>query len=100
MFRWSHKISQKNSLFSLDFLSDHRDPLEPYSKGANAITTRGKSMININTQGNDHIVKLNGDINFNVTKNEGGLVADSTVNIKLTNKDSYLNGNIIWSLIW
>ena len=35
-------------------------------------------------------VKINGDISFSVTRDgNSGLVANSAVNIKLTNKDSY-----------
>ena len=83
------------------------DALNVYSEGVlnmngnifidakNAVVTRGNSLVNINA-GADQIVRLNGDINFNVT-NDGnsGKIADSTVNLDLNNPDSYLKGNII-----
>ena len=63
-----------------------------------AISTRGYAETKINEDGKG-TVKINGDISFNVTHDgNSGLVANSTVNIKLTNKDSYLNGNIIKTL--
>ena len=63
-----------------------------------AISTRGYAETKINEDGKG-TVKINGDINFNVTHDgNSGLVANSTVNINLTNKDSFLNGNIIKTL--
>jgi outer membrane autotransporter protein len=58
---------------------------------ATAISTRGNSTININKDGTG-TVKLNGDISFNYYNTTG---VDSTVNLNLTNNESYLNGNII-----
>lgn len=60
------------------------------------INTRGNAVTKINTNGENSVVKLNGDINFNIT-NDGnsGLKANANVDIRLTNADSYLNGNII-----
>ncbi|MFR4384264.1 MAG: hypothetical protein ACLT4X_08565, partial [Phascolarctobacterium sp.] len=67
-----------------------------YTEAKNALIVRGFSEVNINTENKNNLVQLNGNINFNVT-NDGnsGLLADADVNIQLTNKDSYLNGNII-----
>ena len=63
-----------------------------------AIETRGNAVTNINQDGS-HTVKINGDIDFNVT-NDGnsGLNADAKVNINLNNADSYLNGKVNKSL--
>ena len=59
-----------------------------------AIETRGNAVTNINQDGS-HTVKINGDIDFNVT-NDGhsGLNADAKVNINLNNADSYFNGKV------
>lgn len=59
-----------------------------------AISTRGKSTININQEGTG-TVKLNGDISFDYDKDTSGTVIDSTVNLNLSNAESYLNGNIL-----
>lgn len=59
---------------------------------ATAISTRGNSTININPDGTG-TVKLNGDISFDYNDKTSGTPVDSNVNINLTNKDSYLNGN-------
>ncbi len=59
-----------------------------------AISTRGKSTININ-QGGKGTVKMNGDISFNYDEQTSKTTIDSTVNLNLTNEESYLNGNII-----
>lgn len=59
---------------------------------ATAISTRGNSTININQDGTG-TVKLNGDISFDYDAKTSGTTVDSNVNINLTNKDSYLNGN-------
>lgn len=59
---------------------------------ATAISTRGNSTININQDGTG-TVKLNGDISFDYNEATSGTTVDSEVNINLTNKDSYLNGN-------
>ena len=58
-----------------------------------AISTRGGSVIKINEAGNG-TVKINGDINFNYDAPTSGTAVDATVDINLTNKDSFLNGNI------
>lgn len=60
---------------------------------ATAISTRGNSTININEDGTG-TVKLNGDISFDYDDKTSGTPIDSSVNINLTNKDSYLKGNI------
>lgn len=59
---------------------------------ATAISTRGNSTININEDGTG-TVKLNGDISFDYDDATSKTTVDSNVNINLTNKDSYLNGN-------
>lgn len=59
---------------------------------ATAISTRGNSTININEDGTG-TVKLNGDISFAYDGKTSGTTVNSNVNINLTNKDSYLNGN-------
>ncbi len=59
-----------------------------------AISTRGYSTININKNGTG-TVKMNGDISFNYDNNTSKTPIDSTVNLNLTNEESYLNGNII-----
>lgn len=61
---------------------------------ATAISTRGNSTININKDGTG-TVKLNGDISFNYNKPTSGTTIDSTVNLNLTNAESYFNGNIV-----
>lgn len=57
-----------------------------------AITTRGHSTVNINTQGKNRVVKLNGDIEFNYDKDTSGTPIDSNVDLRLTNADSYWTG--------
>lgn len=59
-----------------------------------AISTRGRSIININKDGKG-TVKMNGDISFNYDEKTSKTTIDSTVNLNLTNEESYLNGNII-----
>lgn len=59
-----------------------------------AISTRGHSTVTINPEGTG-TVKLNGDISFNYDAPTSGTSIDSTVDINLTNAESYLNGNII-----
>ncbi|MDY3115041.1 MAG: hypothetical protein SOR95_03585 [Sutterella sp.] len=54
-----------------------------------AIVTRGNSFININTQGKDRVVKLNGDIEFNYDASTSGTTVDSNVDLRLTNAQSY-----------
>ena len=60
------------------------------------VSTRGNAVTKINVAGENNIVRLNGDIEYNIT-NDGnsGSKADALVDIRLTNADSYLNGNII-----
>ena len=67
-----------------------------YIEGKNAVVARGDAQVNINTEGKNNIVQMNGDVVFNVTNDgQSGLDADAKVNIKLTNADSYLKGNVI-----
>ena len=59
------------------------------------ISVRGSSTVNINTDGT-HTTKLDGDINFNITNDgKSGLNPNAYVNIKLTDSNSYFNGNIV-----
>ena len=65
----------------------------------NAITTRGDSLININTDGK-HTTKLFGDINFNYDEATSGTKVDADLNVNLTGADSLWNGNAVveWGL--
>ena len=65
----------------------------------NAITTRGDSLININTNGK-HTTKLFGDINFNYDEATSGTKVDADLNVNLTGADSLWNGNAVveWGL--
>ena len=58
-----------------------------------ALSTRGGAQTYINKDG-DKTVKINGDINFNYDEPTSGTAVDATVDINLTNSESYLNGNI------
>lgn len=60
----------------------------------NAITTRGDSLININTDGK-HTTKLFGDINFNYDEATSGTKVDADLNVNLTGADSLWNGNAV-----
>ena len=67
-----------------------------YTEGKNAVVARGDAQVNINMEGKNNIVQMNGDIVFDVTNDgQSGLDADAKVNIKLINADSYLKGNVI-----
>ena len=63
-------------------------------EGGSAILTRGDSVTNINTTGTN-TVQLNGDIRFDYSTLNSYTKVDATVNLKLTNSDSFLNGNIL-----
>lgn len=65
----------------------------------NAITTRGDSLININTDGK-HTTNLFGDINFNYDEATSGTKVDADLNVNLTGADSLWNGNAVveWGL--
>ncbi len=65
---------------------------DTYITAENVIVTRGNSTINIGQE--DKIVQLDGDIYFGYADNSGTVV-DADVDIKLTNANSYLKGNII-----
>ena len=58
-----------------------------------AISTRGYAETKINEDGKG-TVKINGDINFSFDGPTSNTPVDATVDINLTNKDSFLNGNI------
>lgn len=59
------------------------------------ISVRGHSTVNINAE-EKYTTKLDGDINFNITNDGGsGLISNAYVNIKLTDSNSYFNGNIV-----
>lgn len=59
----------------------------------NVIETRGESTIKIN-ENNNKTVKLNGDIVFSYSDETSKTTIDSDVTVNLSNKNSYLNGNI------
>ncbi len=59
-----------------------------------AILTRGNAVTNIN-QNNDKTVKLNGDIEFNYDKPTSGTPVDATLNLNLSNAESYFKGKIV-----
>ena len=65
----------------------------------NAITTRGDSLININTDVT-HTTKLFGDINFNYDEATSGTKVNADLNVNLTGADSLWNGNAVveWGL--
>ena len=66
-----------------------------YVKADNVINTRGQSLVEINKNNNaDNIVQLNGNIAFKYDGVSSGTTIDSKVILNLSNKDSYLNGNI------
>lgn len=59
------------------------------------ISVRGHSTVNINAEGK-YTTKLDGDIEFNITDDgKSGLKSNAYVNIKLTDSNSYFNGNIV-----
>ncbi|MDO4937769.1 MAG: autotransporter outer membrane beta-barrel domain-containing protein, partial [Sutterellaceae bacterium] len=59
-----------------------------------AINTRGHSVVEINPDGDtDSIVRINGDIVFEYNGIDSKTVINSTVNVKLTNAQSYWTGN-------
>lgn len=69
--------------------------VDAYSpEGASALLTRGDSTTNININGT-HTVQMNGDIRFDYSSLNSYTKVDSTVNLKLTNANSFLNGNIL-----
>ena len=58
------------------------------------ISTRGNAVTKINEDGS-HTVKLNGDIDFNITNDgKSGTKADAQVILNLSDADSYFNGSI------
>ena len=59
-----------------------------------AIVARGNSVIDINASG-DNTVQIDGDIKFDFDAETSGTAIESTVNLNLSNADSYLNGNIL-----
>ena len=89
-----------------DYKDNHSIGIAAYSQGEveingnltinadTAINTRGHSTVTINKD-NNGVVQLNGDIIFDVT-NDGnsGLIADSKVNLNLSNEKSSFNGSV------
>ena len=89
-----------------DYKDNHSIGIAAYSQGEveingnltinadTAINTRGHSTVTIN-EDNNSVVQLNGDIIFDVT-NDGnsGLIADSKVNLNLSNEKSSFNGSV------
>jgi len=64
------------------------------SEGGDAIVSRGGATVNINAEGKDRVVKLTGDIDFNYDEATSGTPIDATVNLNLTNADSFFTGKI------
>ena len=89
-----------------DYKDNHSIGIAAYSQGEvevngnltinadTAINTRGHSTVTINKY-NNSVIQLNGDIIFDVT-NDGnsGLIADSNVNLNLSNEKSSFNGSV------
>ena len=89
-----------------DYKDNHSIGIAAYSQGEvevngnltinadTAINTRGYSTVTINKHSNG-VIQLNGDIIFDVT-NDGnsGLIADSNVNLNLSNEKSSFNGSV------
>ena len=89
-----------------DYKDNHSIGIAAYSQGEveingnltinadTAINTRGHSTVTINKD-NNGVIQLNGDIIFDVT-NDGnsGLIADSKVNLNLSNEKSSFNGSV------
>lgn len=59
-----------------------------------AILTRGNAVTTIN-KNKDKTVKLNGDIEFNYDKPTSGTPVDATVNLNLSNAESFFKGKIV-----
>ena len=59
----------------------------------NAILARGNAIVNVNEAGNK-TVQLDGDIFFDYDQYTSGSGIDADVNVKLTNENSWLKGNI------
>lgn len=64
-----------------------------------AIDVRGNSTVNINKDGGDHTVVLNGDIVFETPgpNDNSGSVINANVNLNLSGADSYWKGNAMTS---
>lgn len=58
----------------------------------NAISARGNSILKINENG-QHSTKLYGNIDFNYDKASSGTIADATVRVNFSGKDSVWKGN-------
>ena len=65
------------------------------SEGGNAITARGSSTVNINTEGKDRVVKLIGDIAYDYNEATSRSAIDAKVNLNLTNDQSFFTGKIV-----
>ena len=59
-----------------------------------AILTRGNAVTTIN-KNKDKTVKLNGDIEFNYDKPSSGTPVDATVDLNLSNAESFFKGKIV-----
>lgn len=65
-----------------------------YVTADTVLSTRGDAQTYINKDGNTNkIVQLKGDIDFNFNAQTSGTKIDAIVDIKLTNKDSFIEGN-------
>lgn len=65
-------------------------------KGGSALTTRGDAITNINVDGK-HTVQMTGDVRFDYSDLNSLTKVDATVNLTLSNADSFLDGNILVS---
>lgn len=61
----------------------------------NAINTRGHSLVEINVEGDpNHVVQIVGDVNYEYNQSSSQTAIDSDVTIRLTNADSFFEGNV------
>ena len=65
-----------------------------YIKAEDAILTRGLSKVTINKSGTG-IVQMEGNLNFNYDENTSKTTVDATVDVTLSGKDSFWNGNVV-----
>ncbi len=65
-----------------------------YVNAEKAIIARGDAVVNVNTEGKDKIVQLTGDIAFDYDGETSGTPVNAAVDVRLTNSDSFINGNV------
>lgn len=67
-----------------------------YVNAATALAARGNAVVNINRENDpNRIIQLNGDINFNYSKETSGTPVQAFVTINLANENSFINGDIV-----